>query len=330
MIGILNNLFERIRKRLKTECGMTLIEVIIAFFLIAVISTVLVRGTVTALSTVRINKSKTQALAIANEKIEILKSLDYQDILITDISEEWILLYPALSEDVYDVAYQVTWVHDDASGYKQLKVSVSGEYIEIPIEIVTQIYPPVGAEATGGNIYPPPENLIVGSDEGEGIMREIILTWTAPVTERTIIRYDAYRDGSVLGSALTEYYLDIPGDDNMYSYTITALYDGDIESVHSNSITTGTPFTYLPPQNFIITGYSLEDNSRTVHLQWEPPDTELVIIGYMIYRDGIYIAPTTTELIFENIIGLENYTFYVKTLYEDDNESGQSDAQTTG
>jgi len=328
MIGILNNLFEKIRRRSKTECGMTLIEVVIAFFLIAVISTVLIRGTITAVNTVRINKSKTQALAIANEKIEILKSLEYQDILITEIDEEWIQEYPALSEDIYSVVYQVTWVNDDESGYKQLKVAVSGEYLDIPIEIVTQIYPPVGEEATGVNIYPPPEELIVESDEGEGALREIILRWTAPETERTILRYNVYRDGIILGSTLTEYYQNSPGDDDIYSYSVTALYDGDIESVHSNSITTGTPFPYPPPQNFIITGYTLGGPNRTVHLQWEVPDTQLIIVEYMIYRDDIYIG-STIELIFENIIGVANYTFYAKTLYEDYNESGQSNTQTT-
>jgi len=328
MIGIINSLFERIRRRSKTECGMTLIEVIIAFFLIAVISTVLIRGTITAVNTVRINKSKTQALAIANEKIEILRSLDYQDILITDIDEEWILEYPVLSEDVYNVVYNVTWVNNDENGYKQLKVSVSGEYLDIPIEVVTQIHPPVGEEGTLGNIYPPPEDLDIESDEGAGALREIDLGWIAPVTERTILRYNVYRDGSILGITLTEYYPDSPGDDNTYSYTVTALYEGDIESVHSNSITTGAPSLYPPPQNFVIAGYSLEGPDRIVHLLWEAPDTELVIVEYIIYRADIIIG-STPELIFENIIGEVNYTFYITAIYGDGNESGPSNIQAT-
>jgi hypothetical protein len=326
------NIYKRFHERLKKENGMTLVEVIVAFFIIAVISTVLVRGTITAVNTVGINKSKTEALAIANEKLEILKSFDYSDILISEGNEGWTDSYPELSDDVYDILYSVIWANEEVNGYKQLKVSVSGEDLKVPVEVVTQIYPPAGEEATGGNIYPPPESLKIDSDTGEFAEREILLSWLSPETERTIIRYNVYRDGIVIGFALSEYYYqDNPGDNDAYTYSVTALYEGGIESVHSNSISTGMPLEYPPPQNLVIAGYSYEGDDRTVHLEWEPPVTELVVDEYLIYRDDmddIYVA-STQDLFFDNIIGTDNYTFYVTALYELGSESGPSNLQTT-
>ena len=88
MLSIFNNLIAKTSKRLKEKNGMTLIEVVVAFLIIAIVSTVLVRGTITAVNTMRINKSKTEALAIANEKIEIIKAIDYSEIIITEEDDE--------------------------------------------------------------------------------------------------------------------------------------------------------------------------------------------------------------------------------------------------
>jgi hypothetical protein len=72
-----------------------------------------------------------------------------------------------------------------------------------------------------------------------------------------------------------------------------------------------------------------------VHLAWEAPETtELSLVGYVVYRDTIEEGTTTPDvLIFENIIGISNYTFYVSALYDDPsgiyNESGPSNMQTT-
>lgn len=144
MTVMLNNLIRIIKKRVKRECGMTLVEVVVAFFIIAIVSTVLVRGTITAVNTVRVNKSKTEALAIANEKMEILKSLDFEDILITEVNEDWTDSYSELSEDVFNVEYEVTWANDEVDGAKQIKISVSGDELNVPVEVVTQLYPAAG------------------------------------------------------------------------------------------------------------------------------------------------------------------------------------------
>jgi type II secretory pathway pseudopilin PulG len=340
MIDLINNIITRIRRRSEKENGMTLVEVVVAFFIIAIISTVLIRGTITAVNTVRINKSKTEALAVANEKMEILKSLDYDSVLInygegSSGNEGWTDSYTHLDNDVFNINYYISWAYGEVGASKHIKVSVSGDELNVPVEVVTQLYPPAGEEATGGNIYPPAEDLVVQSDEIVEGSREVVLTWTAPDTERPIIRYNVYRDDILIASALTVYYSDTLPDSNMYTYHITVTYEGSIESVPSNSISTGTPFSYPEPVNFIITGYTYGDDSeRVVQLAWEAPITELVLIGYAVYRDDVEVGTTTFDVLtFENLIGELNYTFYVTALYEGDefgyNESGPSNVQTT-
>ena len=67
-----------------------------------------------------------------------------------------------------------------------------------------------------------------------------------------------------------------------------------------------------------------------MHLAWEAPETELVLEGYIIYRDSVEVGITTADVLeFENIIGSSNYTFYVTALYELENESVPSNTQTT-
>ena len=320
MIKILNNFIRKVSNKLKVKDGMTLVEVVIAFLVIAIVSTVLVRGTITGVNTLRINKSKTEALAIANEKIEILKAIDYSEIEITEDEKYddggWISGYAELDEDEFDVIYDVSWVEGNVDSYKQLKVTVSGGYMAVPVGVITQMYPPVGEKATGGNIYPPPDDLIILSDEGEGESREIILNWIAPDTDKNILKYNIYRDGELLDNSVILYYSDYPGYDNVYTFNVKAVYEGNVESVKSNSVTTGTPFVYPPPENLEITGYSGGVDNK-VYLAWSTPVTELIIIEYQIYRDGEYIG-STTDLTYENVIGSNNYTFYVKILYEND------------
>jgi prepilin-type N-terminal cleavage/methylation domain-containing protein len=110
---------------LKKGDGFTLVEVIVAMFVIALASIGLIQGTMVALNTVKANKEKTIAVAIANEKVEILRGIDYEDIGLTDEDPGWDLAYPELSEDGYSIYYYSSWVDDEEKNYKQVMVSVN-------------------------------------------------------------------------------------------------------------------------------------------------------------------------------------------------------------
>jgi hypothetical protein len=345
MINIINNIISGIRKRLRKEQGMTIVEVVIAFFIIAIISTVLIRGTITAVNTMRINKAKTEAIAIANEKIEIMKSIDYLDMPIMSGTEEeyddLIAVFPELDipSGDFSVDYEVVWANDEVNGCKQVKVSISGEDLNVPIEVVTQFYPPAGEEATGGNVFPPPEELVILSDTGTGTERVVDLQWLKPETEKTIYRYFLYRDNDepiiVSLVADTVNYSDSPYDDLQHSYYVTAEYESNIESVASNIVSTGNPIPYQPPQNLVLSIISGEGDERIIYLTWEAPNTELVLINYKVYKEdeiGNIIEAGITDpevLEYDEIIGIDNYTYYITAIYEGGNESDPSNTQTT-
>jgi hypothetical protein len=345
MINIINNIINKIRNRLEKNQGMTIVEVVIAFFIIAIISTVLVRGTITAVNTMRVNRAKTEAIAIANEKIEIMKSIDYLDIPIMSGTEEeyddLIAAFPALDIPTGDfsVEYEVVWANGEVNGCKQLKVALFGDDLNVPIEVVTQFYPPAGEEATGGNVFPPPEELVILSDTGTGENRVVSLQWLKPVTDKTIYRYLLYRDNQdpIIVSWTTDIinYNDSPLDDLQHSYYVTAIYESDIESVASNTVSTGTPAPYPPPQNLVINIIPGDDDSRTVFLTWEAPVTEFILINYKVYREdytGLIteVGITDPEILeYDEIIGIENYIYYVTAIYEGENESDPSNTQTT-
>lgn len=211
----------------KNESGMTLIEVVIAFALISIITAVLIQGTSVAVNTLRINKARTESIAVANEKVELVRAMDYGDI---DIIENQELL-----EDDYAITYNISWVDGDDS-YKQLMVTVKKEPMNNPIKVVTQIYP--AGIITSVLEYPPPEFLYIEYDSGSGINREVKLVWDAPDTDDVVASYNIYREGSQIGSSLTEMYIDNPGSNNVFNYYVTAVYADGTESIKSNEVQT--------------------------------------------------------------------------------------------
>ena len=236
MIGIFNNLIIKAARRLKEKVGMTLVEVVIAFALIAIITTVLIQGTSVAVNTLRINKARTESIAVANEKIELIRAMDYSDIDITLENPGWVSENQELLEEDYTITYDIIWVPGETDRYKQLMVTVHKGYMNNPIQVVTQIYPT--AIITSVLEYPPPEFLIIEYDTGNGINREIKLIWVAPDTDNVVESYNIYRDEAYIGNSLTEMYIDYPGSNNIFIYYVTAIYDDGTESIKSNEEST--------------------------------------------------------------------------------------------
>ena len=226
---------------LRKENGFTLIEVIIAFLIISIITTVLLQGTIMSIDTLKLNKVKTKAIAVANEKIELIRAIDYSNIDISSENPNWLDENPELYEDGFDVSYDITWVNGETDSYKQLKVTVSRDPMHVPVIVITQLYP-------GGVIesiidYPPAENFYIENDTGQGGDRVVELRWFAPAhdTEIKIDRYKVYIDNVNIEDATAEVYFDFPGNNNAYTYYVTVIYDEDgteIESVKSNEVTT--------------------------------------------------------------------------------------------
>jgi len=318
------------RLNLKNEGGFSLVEVIVVFFIISIVAVVLVRGTMVSVDTLKTNKGKTTAISVANEKIEFIKAMNYGDIELTSENPTWGEENPALVEDGYDISYKVTEVYEGESGkYKQLEVSIFKEPMNVPISIITQIYPVMGIEEE--NIeHPAPLNLEIEYDEFIGGEREIKLIWEAPEAELEIDKYNIYRGTVYLSSAFVELFIDKPGDDKVYSYFVKTLYEDSVESVPSNVVNTVGEYDYPPPQNLLIAGYTQGGNSRRVLLEWQPPDTQLTIDRYIVYRDGEEVeVDWTGETSCSHRIGKIDYTFFVRAVYEGDIFSVPSNEVTT-
>jgi len=127
-------------KLFKKQEGFTLIEVIVAFFIISILAAILLQSTVAALNTVKINKTKTIALAIANEEIEKIRLMDYNDVGIFGGNPSGILQSQKITDGNYTINYYVTWVSGENS-YKQVKVNVLKDPMKKKVEVITRIYP---------------------------------------------------------------------------------------------------------------------------------------------------------------------------------------------
>jgi prepilin-type N-terminal cleavage/methylation domain-containing protein len=226
---------------LKEDNGLTLVEVIIAIVVISIITVVLLQSTRVAVNTLRLNKIKTQAMAVANEKIEILRAMNYKDIKTYDDDSTWWYNpadpnYPKLLETGYTINYNITWVSGEVDSYKQVEVTVSTDPMNTPIEVVTQIYPISVVESLID--YPPPANLYIEYDVGEGSARRVKLDWTAPDTELVVVSYNIYRDGLYQANSPVLTYIDSPENNKKYTYYVTAVYEDGTESVKSNEVAT--------------------------------------------------------------------------------------------
>ena len=311
---------------LKQEKGFSLVEVIIAIVVISIVTLVLVSGTMTAVNVLKINKAKTLCSAVASEKLELIKCMDYEeDIETEDINPDWPPPlddpdnpeYDELFEDGYIIVYDITWV-DGEDSYKQVKIEVSKEPMGKPISVISHIYPTGETEGESAE-YPSPENLEIVDDSGSGLGRDIKLAWEAPA-ETGIHHYNIYRDDEATpfaGPSSTSYTDSYVGDNNVHSYYVTAVYSDGGVSGKSNEVTT----EYLR-----ITDYKLGGPNRTVYLAWgEAPDTGLEFIEFVVYKidmDDVEISsvPVGFDTSYEDKIGSDNFTYYVIAIYYDEGD----------
>jgi hypothetical protein len=327
---------DKLKALFKQESGLTLVEVIIALLIIAIITVILVRGSIVSVDALQVDRAKTMSLAVANEKLELLKNMEYVDVELVQEGEtgyeDWLDEHPELEEAGYDIGYSITWVNGEEYSYKQVELTIFKEPMKMPVKIITQVYPAEGEHGFYEDLYPAPENLIIEYDTGISIPpsgREIKLVWDAPDTELEIDRYHIYIDGAFLDNSLMETYFCHPGNNYNHSFCVTAFYTEGVESEASNTVTTDLEIVYPPPRNLQITGYSGGGNAYKVYLAWEEPELPtLLVTEYNIYRDGVLVG-STEDMTFQNTIGKTDYTFYITAEYEDSTESEPSNEVTT-
>jgi len=318
-------------KRFRSQEGFTLVEVIIAFFIISLITGVVIHSSIMAINTSKINKTKTLALAIINEEIEKMRAMDYDDLGLLDGDPEGILEEQVTTAQGFVVTYDVSWADEDQS-YKQVSVSVYKEPMVENLEVITRIYPLGPTDENGGDAeqYPPPSGLDIISDDGQGDARTIVLNWVAPQTDLVITEYKIYRNYSLVDTSSNTNYTNYPGGNLSYTYHVTALYSDGTESGPSNEVYSEIIVEeHPPPQNLQIISDEGGGANRVVDIAWDAPEPGLAITEYRIYRDGSHIGSADDTVYTDHPGSSHTVTYYVTALYEDGEESEPSNSESS-
>jgi len=227
-------------KRKQRDCrGYTLIEVLVAFLIIALISIGLIQTTVVNTRATSLNNAKTEAMALLNSEIEEIRLRSYDDIGI-DGATGGDPVGELEGETVvgdYTITREVTWVEGEYS-YKQVEVKAESDRLSREVTLVTQVYPVFGEGGAPLEAYPAPENLEVEFNYTILFWRYIGLNWDAPDAANPIDYYNIYRNGSLRTTSYTTRADDTGSRWSTYTYYVTAVYEDATESDWSNVVTT--------------------------------------------------------------------------------------------
>ena len=143
---------------------------------------------------------------------------------------------------------------------------------------------------------------------------EVDLTWTASTDDVGVAGYRIYRNGTLVGTSLTNSYADRglqPA--TSYSY-LTVADDADGNSragSHTAGATTPAILDTTPPS--APSGVAATAFSPTeVDLSWTASTDNVRVAGYRIYRDGALVASTaTTTYADTGLQAATSYRYYV-------------------
>jgi len=128
---------------------------------------------------------------------------------------------------------------------------------------VTAIYDEGGsepAEVVATVVLNPPENLAATSSGSD-----VILTWEPPIMVRGLDEYKVYRDDILIATTTDDFYIDTNVLAGIYTYGVSALYDGDYESdpleIIFEQVNTGN--TLIPVITALIGNYPNPFNPET-------------------------------------------------------------------
>jgi hypothetical protein len=156
-------------------------------------------------------------------------------------------------------------------------------------------------------LYPPTALVsIVISDD-------VSLSWTASLSSgglRAIQGYQIFRDGVQIASTTDTSYNDLNLANGVYQYYVQAEYLTGV-STPSNTVTAIVEVLYQP------SGLTASVNGDDVSLQWIiPPISGRAFTAYKIYRNGQYLAQTTTPQYADLDLANGTYSYYVTAQYD--------------
>jgi len=165
----------------------------------------------------------------------------------------------------------------------------------------------------GGDAISPtaPTNLLSSSTTSNSTQ----LSWTAASDNVAVTGYDIYRNGSYLGSTTSTFY-SVTGlsPSTTYSFFVRAKDGAGNVSANSNTrqvTTLAAPDNTAPsaPTNLV----SSTTTANSTQLSWTASSDNVGVTGYDIYRNGSYLASTTsTSYSVTGLSASTPYSFYVR------------------
>ncbi len=235
------------RLGIKDQAGMTLVEVLVGFFILGIVTLVMVQSVSVANKAMLTNRSRTKALALLENEMEETRLRSYSEVGITGGNPDG-TMEPLSTIDLdgeeFIVTRSVDWVEGEYS-YKQVEISAKCDNVNEEITIVTQIAPTFGEGGPPTAPYPPPTNLVIEYDIKILIFRSIGIEWKEPDTETIVDYYNVYRrKGSGAYGFRNKAYVSRYDETftewgtGVYTYYVTAVYIDGTESEPSNEVTT--------------------------------------------------------------------------------------------
>ena len=125
---------------IKKNEGFSLVEVLIAVIILAIVSVLMVQGVNISRKAYTSNKIKTEASALANQEIEKIRSMSFNDIGIISGDPAGTIELQTIIND-FTINRSVLWVAGSENKIKQVKIVVSNPALINNIRIVTEISP---------------------------------------------------------------------------------------------------------------------------------------------------------------------------------------------
>ncbi len=159
--------------------------------------------------------------------------------------------------------------------------------------------------------------------------QQVTLDWTQVTTQPEPTHYILWRDGYPLTELASNVsaYTDINlVNGQTYHYFVSAVYEGNIETLPVQIIAATPVETQLLPPTDLVASYMAPD---TINLSWNHPEPMSPdLTSYRIYRDGEHIFTHPAE--YNPAIGFSGYTagtysFYVTAVYT----QGESEPSNT-
>lgn len=160
---------------------------------------------------------------------------------------------------------------------------------------------------------------------------EVDLTWTASTDDVGVAGYRIYRNGIVVGTALTNSYADsglLPS--TTYSYYAVAYDAAGNSSTASNTATATTPAIPDTTPPSAPTGLATTVPSATeVDLSWNASTDNVGVAGYRIYRNSTLVGSSATDSYADTgVQPATSYSYYVVAYDAASNSSAASNTAT--